>query len=358
MAFNPIASPADAGLTSGFGITFMDLLERARQQHKVGSSTTTDKVGSSTTDKVGSSTTDKVGSSTTPRPEKAWGLKQGVATSQQGGRSTTSPPKAVLTTLPPKAVSDKFRPRSRQSTISTNDPTTRRTTVITTSSIFTTERIADATIETRETTETVKMGVVREESTVEPVSEAGMSVSVTEPVMMFYPDLMSSEIPDLLTGTTPPFLPERPRSGLVVTPEVKLTTEIPPETSTLTAGKIFTAGTVATTESVEEERATSTQIPLETSTAEQPATITQKLPSTETETSSTATTSRETSTLTFETTDLEMDDETTSYEDKVEATTRNPSWSSPERRPKRIRTDGGDDETTSYEDKVEATTRN
>merc|ERR1719234_2678866 len=142
MAFNPIASPADAGLTSGFGITFMDLLERARQQHKVGSSTTTDKVGSSTTDKVGSSTT--------PRPEKARGLKQGVATSQ-GGRSTTSPPKAVLTTLPPKAVlttlppkavSDKFRPRSRQSTISTNDPKTRRTTVITTSSIFTTERTA------------------------------------------------------------------------------------------------------------------------------------------------------------------------------------------------------------------------
>merc|ERR1719234_752660 len=159
MAFNPIASPADAGLTSGFGITFMDLLERARQQHKVGSSTTTDKVGSSTTDKVGSSTT--------PRPEKARGLKQGVATSQQGGRSTTSPPKAVLTTLPPKAVSDKFRPRSRQSTISTNDPT-HRTTVITTSSIFTTERTADATIETRETTETEKQGVVREEeSTVE-----------------------------------------------------------------------------------------------------------------------------------------------------------------------------------------------
>merc|ERR1719180_660673 len=191
------------------------------------------------------------------------------------------------------------------------------------------------------------MGVVnREESTVEPlatVSEAGMSV--TEPVMMFYPDLMSSEIPDLLTGTTPPFLPGRPRSGLVVTPEVKLTTEIPPETSTLTAGEIFTAGTaVATTESVEEERATSTQIPLETSTAEQPATITQQLPPTETETSPTATTPRETSTRTFETTDLEMDDETNSYEEKVEATTRNPGWSSPERRPKRIRTDGGDDE--------------
>merc|ERR1719234_3041817 len=151
MAFNPIASPADAGLTSGFGITFMDLLERARQQHKVGSSTTTDKVGSSTTDKVGSSTT--------PRPEKARGLKQGVATSQ-GGRSTTSPP---------KAVSDKFR--SRQSTISTNDPTRRRTTVITTSSLFTTERTADATIETRETTEIEKMAVVgEEESTVEPLA--------------------------------------------------------------------------------------------------------------------------------------------------------------------------------------------
>merc|ERR1719234_1690226 len=323
----------------------MDLLERARQQHKVGSSTT-DEVGSSTTsDKVGSSTKDKVGSSTITARAKARGLKQGVATSKQGGRSTTiSPPKAVLTTLPPKAVSDKFRPRSRQSTISTNDPTTRRTTVITTSSIFTTERTADATIETRETTETEKQGVVREESTVEPlatVSEAGMSVSVTEPVMMFYPDLMSSEIPDLLTGTTPPFLPERPRSGLVVTPEVKLTTEIPPETSTLTAGEIFTAGTaVATTEkSVEEERATSTQIPLDTSTAEQPATITQKLPSTETETSPTATTPRETSTRIFEslTTNSETEDETTSYEDKVEATTRNPGWSSPERRLKRIR---------------------
>merc|ERR1719234_1438855 len=327
----------------------MDLLERARQQHKVGSSTT-DEVGSSTTsDKVGSSTKDKVGSSTITARAKARGLKQGVATSKQGGRSTTSPPKAVLTTLPPKAVSDKFRPRSRQSTISTNDPTRRRTTVITTSSLFTTERIADATIEMRETTETEKMGVVnREESTVEPlatVSEAGMSV--TEPVMMFYPDLMSSEIPDLLTGTTPPFLPERPRSGLVVTPEVKLTTEIPPETSTLTAGETFTAGTAsATTESVEEERATSTQIPLETSTAEQPATITQKLPSTETETSPVATTPRETSTRTFEslTTNSEREDETTSYEDKVEATTRNPGWSSHERRPKRIRTDGGDDE--------------
>merc|ERR1719234_2212814 len=294
----------------------MDLLERARQQHKVGTTTAR------------------------PKENKARGRLQGVAA--QGGRSTTSPPKAVL-----GQVSDKFRPRSRQSTISTNDPT-RRTTVITTSSLFTTERTADAT-NTRETTETEKMGVVKEETTVEPatVSEAGMSVSVTEPVMMFYPDLMSSEIPDLLTGTTPPFLPERPRSGLVVTPEVKLTTEIPPETSTLTAGEIFTAGTaVATTESVEEERATSTQIPFETSTAELPATITQKLPATETETSPTATTPRETSTRTFETltTNSETEDETTSYEDKVEATTRNPGWSSPERRPKRIRTDGGDDE--------------
>ena len=35
--------------------------------------------------------------------------------------------------------------------------------------------------------------------------------------------------------------------------------------------------------------------------------------------------------------------ETTFYdEEKMEATTRNPGWSSPERRPKRIRTDGGD----------------
>merc|ERR1712032_851691 len=68
--------------------------------------------------------------------------------------------------------------------------------------------------------------------------------------------------------------------------------------------------------------------------------------STETETSPTATTSRETSTRIFEllTTNAEKEDETTSFEDKVEATTRNPGWSSPERRPKRIRTDGGDDE--------------
>merc|ERR1719264_334198 len=33
-----------------------------------------------------------------------------------------------------------------------------------------------------------------------------------------------------------------------------------------------------------------------------------------------------------------------SYEDNAEATTRNPGWSSPERRPKRIRTDGGEEE--------------
>merc|ERR1712032_1104510 len=65
---------------------------------------------------------------------------------------------------------------------------------------------------------------------------------------------------------------------------------------------------------------------------------------TETESSATATTSRETSTLIFETTNAEREDETTCYEDKVEATTRNPGWSSPERRPKRIRTDGGDHE--------------
>merc|ERR1712212_816948 len=222
-AFDP--SPADAGLTSGFGITFMDLLERARQQHKVGTTTAR------------------------PKENKARERLQGVAA--QGGRSTTSPPKAVL-----GQVSDKFRPRSRQSTISTNDPT-RRTTVITTSSLFTTERTADATKmrETTEKTDSKKVGVVKEEeTTVEPatVSEAGgMSVSVTEPVMMFYPDLLmssppapkSTEIPDLpVTTTTPPFLPERPRSGPVDTPEVKLTTEIP-ETSTSTAEEIFTSGT-------------------------------------------------------------------------------------------------------------------
>jgi len=314
--FNPIANPADAGLTSGFGITFMDLLERARQQHKVGSS------------------------STTARPEnkargrgeqgnRGRGQLQGVASgAAYGGRSTASP-KAVL-----GQVSDKFGPRSRQSTVSTNDPT-RRTTVITTSSLFTTEKTTDAT-NSRETTETEKMGVVEEETTV-----AGISVSVTEPVMMLYPDLMSSPSPkstqirDQLTSTTPPFLPERPRSGLV-TPEVKLTTEIP-ETSTSTAEEMFTA---ATTESA--ERPTTTQIPSETSTAEQPATITEKLASTETETSpTTATTPRESSTLVFETMTTSAEYETTSYE--AEETTRNPSWiSTPERRPKRIRTDGGE----------------
>merc|ERR1719391_1342079 len=100
---------------------------------------------------------------------------------------------------------------------------------------------------------------------------------------MFYPDLVmssqpapkSTEIPDLLlTTTTPPFLPERPRSGPVDTPEVKLTTEIP-ETSTLTAEEIFTSGTRAgTTESVQRPT-TTTQIPSETSTAEQSTTITE-----------------------------------------------------------------------------------
>ena len=305
----------------------MDLLERARLQHKVG---------------------------TTPRPEtkkrgEQHGQQQhqqqeqgvapfGAAAAAHRGRSTASP-KAVL-----GQVSDKFRPRSRQSTISTNDPT-RRTTVITTSSLSTTETTADAT-RTRETTETEKMGVVEEETTVEPAT--GISVSVTEPVMMLYPDLMSSPSPkstqirDQLTSTTPPFLPERPRSG-PVTPEVKLTTDIP-ETSTLTAEEAFTAGTAATTES--EPGPTSTQIPPETSTGEQAATITEKLASTETETSPTATTQRESSTRIFEsvTTNAEREDETTSYEDNAEATTRNPGWSSPERRPKRIRTDGGEEE--------------
>merc|ERR1719362_2769994 len=190
------------------------------------------------------------------------------------------------------------------------------------------------------------MGVVKEEeTTVEPAT--GISVSVTEPVMMLYPDLPSSsrkstEMPNLLTSTTPPFLPEWPRSG-AVTPEVKLTTDIP-ETSTLTAEEAFTAGTAATTES--EPRPTTTQIPPETSTGEQAATITEKLASTETETSPTATTQRESSTRISEsaTTNAEREDETTSYEDNAEATTRNPGWSSPERRPKRIRTDGGEEE--------------
>merc|ERR1719391_983259 len=121
---------------------------------------------------------------------------------------------------------------------------------------------------------------------------------------MFYPDVMSSqqpapkstEIPDLLlTTTTPPFLPERPRSGPVDTPEVKLTTEIP-ETSTLTAEEIFTSGTRAGTTQSVRRPTTTTQILSETSTPEQLTTITEQLPSTETETSpTTATTSGETS---------------------------------------------------------------
>ena len=311
---------------SGFGITFMDLLERARQQHKVGTTTTA-------------------------RPEqeekKARGRLQGVAqAAAHGGRSTASP-KAVL-----GQVSDKFGPRSRQSTISTNDPT-RRTTVITTSSLLTTEKTADATRrrETTEKTDAEQLGVVKEGETATASEAGGMSVSVTEPVMMFYPDLVmssqqpapkSTEIPDLLltTTTTPPFLPERPRSGPVDTPEVKLTTEIP-ETSTLTAEEIFTSGTRAGTTQSVQRPTTTTQIPSETSTAEQSTTITEQLPSTETETSpTTATTSGETSTSIFESvTTNDPEDETTSYE----VTTRNPGWSSPERRPKRIRTDGGED---------------
>ena len=211
--------------------------------------------------------------------------------------------------------------------------------MITTSSIFTTEKTADAT-KTRETTETENM--VEEETTVEALaaasgSEDGMSVTEEPVMMLLYPDLP-------LTSETPPFLPERPRSGSPVIPEGKLTTEIP-ETSTLTAEEIFTIGTAATTESVER----GTQIPSETSTASQPeATITVKLAATETEpTPPTATTLRESSTRSiFEllTTSTEMEEEETTFydEEKMEATTRNPGWSSPERRPKRIRTDGGD----------------
>ena len=308
---------------SGFGITFMDLLERARQQHQV----------------------------TTKRPENPKRGRQGVASRAydrpQGGpgRSTASPVLGqVSTTL------DKFR--SRQSTASTNDPTTRHSTVITTSSTFTTETIGSVTeTSRRETMErgAEKLGVVGEETTVEPTtgSEAGISVSVTEPVMMLYPDLMSSpvrktEFRDLLltSSTTPPFLPERPRSGPVGTPEVKLTTEIP-ATSTLTAEEIFTTGTIATTE----QTTTTRQIPTETSTAEQVATITEKLPSTETETLATATTLRETTESMTTITEEEVELDSTTTEEQTEATTRNPGWiSSPERRPKRIRTDGGDRE--------------
>merc|ERR1719228_405087 len=164
---------------------------------------------------------------------------------------------------------------------------------------------------------------------------------------MLYPDLMSSpvrktEFRDLLltSSTTPPFLPERPRSGLVGTPEVKLTTEIP-ATSTLTAEEIFKTGTIATTE----QPTTTRQIPPETSTAEQVATITEKLPSTERETLATATTLRETTESTTTITEDEVELDSTTTEEQTEATTRNPGWiSSPERRPKRIRTDGGDRE--------------
>merc|ERR1711899_160493 len=84
-AFDP--SPADAGLTSGFGITFMDLLERARQQHQV----------------------------TTNRPENPKRGRQGVTSRAhdrpQGGpgRSTASPVLGqVSTTL------DKLGAGSRQ----------------------------------------------------------------------------------------------------------------------------------------------------------------------------------------------------------------------------------------------------
>merc|ERR1712072_358949 len=316
-AFDPIASPSDAaGLTSGFGITFMDLLERARLQHKVGTTARPE------TKKRG----EQHGQQQHQQQEQEQGVASFGAAAAHRGRSTASP-KAVS-----GQVSDKLRARSRQSTISTNG---RTSTVTTTSSIFTTEKTADAT-KTRETTETENMA--EEETTVDPLaaasgSEDGMSVT-EEPVMMLYPDLP-------LTSETPPFLPERPRSGSPVIPEGKLTTGIP-ETSTLTAEEIFTIGTAATTESVER----GTQIPSETSTASQPeATITVKLPATETEpTPPTATTLRESSTRSiFEllTTSTEM--ETTFYdEEKMEATTRNPGWSSPERRPKRIRTDGGD----------------
>ena len=301
----------------------MDLLERARLQHKVGTTARPE------TKKRGEQQEQQQHQQHQQQQQEQVVASFGAAAAAHRGRSTASP-KAVS-----GQVSDKLRTRSRQSTISTNG---RTSTVITTSSIFTTEKTADAT-KTRETTETEKM--VEEETTVEALaaasgSEDGMSVT-EEPVMMLYPDLP-------LTSETPPFLPERPRSGSPVIPEGKHTTEIP-ETSTLTAEEIFTIGTAATTESVER----GTQIPSETSTASQPeATITVKLPATETEpTLPTATTLRESSTRSiFEllATSTEMEEEETTFydEEKMEATTRNPGWSSPERRPKRIRTDGGD----------------
>merc|ERR1711953_304427 len=205
-AFDPIASPSDAaGLTSGFGITFMDLLERARLQHKVGTTARPE--------------TKKRGEQQEQQQHQQQQQQEQVvasfgAAAAHRGRSTASP-KAVS-----GQVSDKLRTRSRQSTISTNG---RTSTVITTSSIFTTEKTADAT-KTRETTETENMVEEEEETTVEAlaaasVSEDGMSVT-EEPVMMLYPDIP-------LTSETPPFLPERPRSGSPVIPEGKHTTEIP-----------------------------------------------------------------------------------------------------------------------------------
>merc|ERR1711899_314716 len=112
-------------------------------------------------------------------------------------------------------------------------------------------------------------------------------------------------------------------------------------TSTLTAEEVFTTGTMATTE----QTTTTRQIPTETSTAEQVATITEKSPSTETETLATATTLRETTESMTTITEDEVELDSTTTEELREATTRNPGWiSSPERRPKRIRTDGGNQE--------------
>merc|ERR1712047_75010 len=59
----------------------------------------------------------------------------------------------------------------------------------------------------------------------------------------------------------------------------------------------------------------------------------------------TATTLRETTESMTTITEDEVESDSTTTEELTEATTRNPGWiSSPERRPKRIRTDGGDRE--------------
>merc|ERR1712180_545423 len=101
-----------------------------------------------------------------------------------------------------------------------------------------------------------------------------------------------------------------------------------------------------------EQPTTTRQIPPETSTAEQVATITEKLPSTETGTLATATTLRETTELMTTITEEEVELDSTTTEEQTEATTRNPGWiSSPERRP------NGSEQTEATESRVWRTRR-